>query len=256
MVVRQIGVLGLILMVVTVGGIGGLAYAQDNSTNSDNSHIRVSSSGSIDTTPDMAVLNIGIRQTADTPSQARTMTAKRASNTREALSNLEMVENIRTTRFTIREQRKERPVIREHGKEESIPKKEPHAPQNQDTSYIAEHTLEVKINNINEVGTVIDEAINNGATNIDDVRFTLSEQKQDRVKNKALREAMDRARSRADTIASSAGISISGVKSVDASSNFGVAVRQFEAAGGSADTTIEPGPVDVNAQVTVTYNIR
>ncbi len=255
MVVRQIGALGLIIMMITVGSLGGLAYAQDNSvkSQSQDSHIRVSSSGSIDTTPDTAVLNIGIRKTADNPQKAREITARNASNVKDTLSNMEIVENIRTTQFNIREQRKERTIQRQ----ESRP--EPQVPESQETSYVAEHVLEVKVNDINQVGMIIDQAVDSGATNIDNIRFTLSEDRQDRVKNQALREAMNRARSQAQTVADTAGISISGVKSVDASSNFGVAVRQFDAEGGGAASTstdIEPGPVDVNSQVTVTYNIR
>lgn len=42
--------------------------------------------------------------------------------------------------------------------------------------------------NVNEVERVIDSAINNGATNIENIQFTLSENKQDKIKNQALEE--------------------------------------------------------------------
>ncbi|HKL29813.1 MAG TPA: SIMPL domain-containing protein, partial [Natrialbaceae archaeon] len=104
-------------------------------------------------------------------------------------------------------------------------------------------------------GDGVDTAIDSGATNVNDVRFTLSEETRRELRTKALETAMSNARQQADTIASSADLAIVGVHSAS-TTDVHVPTRSvtMEAAADGGGTSLSSGPVTVTATVSVTYN--
>ena len=241
---KLLAVLGLAAMLVTAGCTGALGSTNALApTTNDGSTIGVSADGTAEADPDRALVRIAVEATADDAETARERLAENVSRMRTALSELGIADDrIRTVQYDLREEhRKDRPE--KPGSDE-------------ERTYRAVHAFEITVTDLDSVGTVIDTAVKNGATRVDGVQFTLSEETRRELYNEALREAMTNARSQADTLAESGDLRISGVHSIQAGS---VNYRPYYAetamsAGGKADTSIESGPVSVTAQVQVTYN--
>ncbi|MFQ3293430.1 MAG: hypothetical protein ACI9PP_000994 [Halobacteriales archaeon] len=203
--------------------------------------VEVSATGSTETQPDKAVVRVSIETTADDPTAARDRVAANVSRMQDALVDAGLEESqIRTTDFDLRE-RRERP-----------PRESEEAPE---TEYWASHQFVIEVNDVDRVGEIVDVGIDNGATNVDDVRFTVSDETRQELRTEALETAMSDARQQADTIASSADLEISGVVSAS-TTDVHVPTRRatMEAAADGGGTNFNSGPVSVTATVSVTYN--
>lgn len=81
------------------------------------------------------------------------------------------------------------------------------------TGFTASNSLQIKSSNINNVPKWIDSAIAGGATNVNNVAFTLSDKKIEETKNLLIKEAINSARTKADLAASTLGLKVVGAKS-------------------------------------------
>ncbi|MDX1745842.1 MAG: SIMPL domain-containing protein, partial [Halobacteriales archaeon] len=233
---------------VAVGSLGTAQPATDDprelagsSPANIGESITVSASGSAETDPDEAVIRIAVTAVRDDATTARQAVARNVSSVREALTAMGLDDSqIRTVDFDLWEDRDRRPP-----EEDREPR----------TRYRASHDIEITVTDVDRSGEVIDAAIDNGATNIQDVRFTLSKETQNSLRQQALEDAMGNAQSQASTLAGSAEVSIEGVHSIStASRDPGIHPVAFEAAdGGGGRTSINAGPVTVSASVVVTY---
>lgn len=122
---------------------------------------------------------------------------------------------------------------------------------NDTRSYVARQSFRIAVNDTDAAGRVIDLAVGNGATEVDGVEFTLSDERRREVRGTAIDRAVSDARSQAEAVASSTGLSVGDVRSVSVGGGGFVGVRGDAAGGG---TVIEPGPVTVSVSVGITYN--
>jgi hypothetical protein len=204
--------------------------------------IQVSATGSAQAEPDTAIVRLSVEAVTQDPTTARNQVANNVTRLKEALSDAGIdADRIRTTDFDLRERRDRSP-----GPEKS----------EETVEYWASHDLVVEIEAVDRVGELVDTAIDNGATNVEDVQFTLSDDTRKELRTEALKAAMSNARQQAGTIASSADLSIAGVASAS-TTNVHLPTRSvtMEAAGDAGGgTDISSGPVSVGATVSVTYN--
>lgn len=231
--------LAVLVILAGCAGLGGSNAAPD--TSSEGRKITVDAAGQVEAEPDQAVLRVAVEATADGASTARERLAKNVSRMKSALAEIGVTDEQITTVHYDLDKRHRRPT-REGERSE---------PQ-----YRAMHAFEITLSDINKTGEVIDTAISNGATSVDNVQFTLSRETRLELRQQALQDAMANARTEANVIASSANLSITGVGSVST-----VQVRvsphrevALASAGGDGGTSIESGPVTVTAQVIVSYN--
>jgi hypothetical protein len=126
-------------------------------------------------------------------------------------------------------------------------------------SFLARNTVEVRLDEIDRVGTVIDAAAAGGATTITGVRFDVRDRAA--LERTALRQAVADARARADAAAAGAGATIDRVIRVEED---GVPfepprpmMRMAEAiVAGNVPTPVEPSTIEIHARVTLTVSIR
>lgn len=239
-----VGLLVVLAAVTSAGAVMALDDSPPNQVDDDDSPatetITVSANGEAQAQPDRAVIRMAVE--ADNPdvTEARSTVAEDVSNVRDALAELGIDdEQIRTSDYRIYEDRpRERPTE-----------------EDKESVYRVRHVLTVDVTDTDRVGAVIDAAVDAGATGIHDVRFTLSEETRQELKNEALANAMDDASAQAQTIGESADLQIDGVSTVETGySRTPRPVFAMEYAGaGDAGTDISSGPVSVSAQVTVTY---
>lgn len=237
---RSSAVVAVALAVLLAGAgvaaaLGGTADVSQPTTDGA-STITVGASGAAEATPDRAVLRVAVVSTADSATEARERLAANVSAMRDALADAGVDDaQIRTVRYDLSQNYEAR--------------KNPDAPD-----YRGYHGFRITLNDTAAVGTVIDAAVDGGATRVEDVRFTLSEERTRELRSEALRDAMTNARGQAATLADASNLTLAGVADVSTTERYGGPVAYRVEAGDAGGTAVESGPVSVTVQVQVTFN--
>ena len=120
--------------------------------------------------------------------------------------------------------------------------------------YTATNVVRVTLDDLTQVGKVIDTATGSGANRIQSLQFTLKNR--ETVEAQALTEAARNARKKADTLAAALGVNILRILSVSESSPVIVPVRSVAYARAEATSTpIESGTIEVQATVSLVVEI-
>jgi hypothetical protein len=124
----------------------------------------------------------------------------------------------------------------------------------------ASQTLKIKTKELSKVGSIVDIAVNNGANQINNINFRLSEAKEQEYKKKALADAAKNAKEKAETIAESLGVKLGDIRSVSESEFYSrpYAYAMEKVAGADAvqeAATIMPGDVAVTGRISIVYII-
>lgn len=124
----------------------------------------------------------------------------------------------------------------------------------------ASQTLKIKTTDMTKVGTIVDVAVKNGANQLNNINFGLSEEKEQEFKQQALAEASKNAKAKAETIAESLDVKLGKIKSVS-ESNFGYMPYAYamESKAGvdmvAEAAAVMPRDVSVTAHISLVYNI-
>ena len=125
------------------------------------------------------------------------------------------------------------------------------------TGYQASLSVQVKVRDIAKLGEVISAANAAGANTINGPTFTIADPAP--VRAKAIEEAVADARASAEAMAKAAGKSVGDVLSMsssDVSSFPGPMYSMADTAGAAKDVPIEPGQLDVTANVVVAFELK
>lgn len=205
--------------------------------------LRVEGAGEVKAEPDEGWIDVAVETRAPTAKAAAEENAKRMQSVISALTaaGIERRE-IDTRNFMI---------FPEYSQPE--PRTEPKL-----IGYRASNTVSVHVRELSRIGGLIDRALAAGANRVDGVRFALSNE--DAVRAEALRQAVARARSTAEVLASALGVRLGPV--LDASTvaevpRFFPARVALEAdKAGGVTTPILPEEQTITAQVTLIYAIE
>ena len=126
------------------------------------------------------------------------------------------------------------------------------------TGYSAVNVVQVTLDDLAKIGTVIDSATLAGANHVQGIQFTLRDQ--DAVRAEALRQAATRARAEADVLAAALALKVVRVLSVEENSPRVVPVRAYMGAPRTTAVTatatpVEAGTLDVTADVMLTVEV-
>jgi hypothetical protein len=244
---RLIGAVAVAALLLTAGVAGAAALLPSDAANAqaqpsaDDTGIQVAASGTVEAAPDEAVVRVSVIVEGDNVSEIRSQLADNSSSMRSALEEMG-VADVASVDYDIRQNYR---AEREGGEE---PK------------YVGRHAFEVTVSNPDRAGDVVVTAVENGATRVAGVEYTLSEETRDQLREQALAEAMQRARSEADVIADESNLNIIGVSNARTGDvHVEPVVRETSYAavagdGGSVATTIDAGDVTVRAHVVVSYD--
>jgi uncharacterized protein YggE len=225
----------LVGLLVLAGCLAPLGTASAADANSDNSTVVATGVGSVSTDADLAQLTLAVSSTADTADDARGQTATRVDALVTALTDAGVDEaNVTTTSFTLT------PLYdyREGGR--------------QLLGYRAVHVLQVEVAPA-DAGRIVDTSVGAAEVEIWGVAFTLSDERRAELRSEAIADAVANARNDADAAAGAAGLTITGVDSVQVGGYAYPVARYAEAAAEDGSTEFMPGPVTVSASVTVSY---
>jgi uncharacterized protein YggE len=124
--------------------------------------------------------------------------------------------------------------------------------------YVARNTIDVRIDNVDRVGELLDMVVNAGATSVENIRFDLKER--ERVEREALRLAVADARARATAAAAGAGMSVDRIIRIDEQgvSSPPIPLRRevLQAGVAAAAPPVAAGSMEVRAHVTVTTLLK
>lgn len=204
--------------------------------------ISVAGMGRVIISPDTADLRLGVLVTAKTVKDAR---ARAATAMTDVLANLRKIgiadRDIQTTVLSLQ------PVY-----DYSTGPKPPRL-----TGYTLSNTVAVTIRDLAKVGDAIDGALAAGATTLDSVSFRVDNQTA--AEKQAREAAMAEAKAKATTLASAAGVAITGVQSISETvAPIPYPIFYGEAAGAAVkdvQTPVMPGTSEVSVSVSVVYVI-
>lgn len=124
-------------------------------------------------------------------------------------------------------------------------------------AYSASNIISVELDNLAQVGPVIDAGLRTGTNQLEGVQFRLKNDLP--VRERALREAVTEARQKAETMADALGVRLNGVQEA---SEGGVSIVPkgmggfvAQARAEATPTPVSPGQLEVSANVTVRYFI-
>jgi uncharacterized protein YggE len=250
---HALAALGVALLLALAGcsaspgspGTAASTPVDSQSATQSDSTIRVAGSGSADAEPNQAVVRVAVEAVGSDAATARQRLAENTSRMRAALDRIGVGDGrVTTERYDIYQDRR-RP--REEGAEPRV-------------QYRASHDFEITVTDPDDVGEVIDTAVRNGATEINDVSFTLSTERRRTLERRARSAAMADARSKASALATDANLTVTGVRVIRTGSS---GAPRYADAGGAATATaaptpaapsdLESGPVTVTTTVQVVY---
>ena len=233
--------LGALVAGGAVLATGVSAQGQNADSGAGDEFVRVSANGAVEAEPDATEITLAVEARADDPTVVRERVASNVSSVRDALEGVGVGdEDIHSSDYTLREAR-------------DYERNERDVPE-----HYARHTLRVTVNGTDSAGEIIDAAVDGGATTVSNVGFTVSDERRTELKNDALEAAMGNARSQAEAVANAGGISVGGVRSISTSDTGFSPVSYdrvaFEEASDGASTSVDPGPVEIDATVEVVYD--
>jgi uncharacterized protein len=121
--------------------------------------------------------------------------------------------------------------------------------------YTASNSVTTHILKIGDAGPIVDAAVGAGANQINGPNLTAADQQA--LYRRALKAAIANARVKAATIASAAHVSLGAIRVIDESSGGSTVPLPFSAATkvAGASTPVQPGTIQTEADVTVTYSV-
>ncbi len=129
------------------------------------------------------------------------------------------------------------------------------------TGYRVQVSMNVTVRDLEKIGPVIDQATVMGVNTVGGIQFTIDDNKQKEIYNKARSEAIKNAKEKAQAIAFEAGITLGKIVNVSENTSAQPTPIYMEkavlpVAGGGTGTQVEPGSSDITASVTLYYETK
>lgn len=209
--------------------------------------ITVSGEAKIKVKPDIAYVTVGVETNAKTAEEAKNLNAKSMNKIIDALKKMKIdSKDMKTSDFSI------------YPKYQWIEQKMYTSKKQQLTGYEVNNNLDIKVRDIKKVSEVIDTVTKSGANKINGVRFGLVDQT--KIYNEALGQALLRAKSKAEALASVISVNLNKPSKINEQSSGGYIERYSNMnvkLAGSMDsgnsTPIESGELEISARVSVEY---
>ncbi|MEQ1931960.1 MAG: SIMPL domain-containing protein [Parvularculaceae bacterium] len=205
--------------------------------------IVVSGLGEVTGTPDMAVLSIGVDSQAPTAAAALKDNGVKMNATIARLKARGVAEkDMQTQSLSVN-------PLYKYDNNGSAPRI---------TGYQASNILSVKLRDLGAAGSVIDDAVSDGANNLGGISFTFADAKP--LMDKARTAAVEDARRRAELLAKAAGVGLGLVLQINdgyaAAPVPGPMYRMDAMAAEAKSTPISAGEATISANVTIVYEIK
>lgn len=201
--------------------------------------VQVSGTGELQVEPDTAVVRLGVQTEADSAQAALRQNNTQMQTLMDTLEDADISsENIQTQ------------TIRLSPRYEF---------DNTDDSrnlvgFTASNVVEVRTEDLEALGTLLDQSVDAGANTIENIRFEINASEE--LTDQARQDAVQNARHKAEQLAELTDASLGQVLEIrETSSTPGPVVRQVETAAEAAAVPISPGSQTISVQVQVTWSL-
>ncbi|HYJ03322.1 MAG TPA: SIMPL domain-containing protein [Nitrososphaeraceae archaeon] len=198
MTIALISILAVLIVISTIHA-NIIVNAQLDSTYALNNTLFVSGSATANTKTDKVTVSLGV-ETADKTAEKALLSNSNLMNTViDALKASGLQQNeTSTSSFSI----KPNYNYSKYGDGGNL------------MGFTVSNLIHIESSNINSVSQWIDTAVQAGANIVNDIYFSVSEEKLQKIKNVLLKEAVANAKTKADIVAGAAGINVGGIKSI------------------------------------------
>ncbi|MGB4594311.1 MAG: SIMPL domain-containing protein [Anaerolineaceae bacterium] len=206
--------------------------------------LSVNGIGKIVLVPDMAYINIGVRNEDVDVTSALSVNNDMAARIAEALKAKGVEEkDVQTTNFNVYPSQK----YDNMGNVTS-------------TTFVVENTINIKVNKLADLGALLDEAIRAGANNIYGIQFDIKDRQTvlDQARDLAIKDAQARAQS----VATVAGVELGQIQSINVSTSSGIQPITYGMGGGgyakdmSSTVPVSAGQLEVTYEANLIYEIK
>jgi uncharacterized protein YggE len=226
------------IVVVLVASVGAGLHAQAPAS-PPMPTVVTTGQASVRRAPDMATISLGVESRARNPRDAQRQNAEAMTAVQKQLDALGVPKDARRTQGLWLQQEYDN----NNGRQ--IPR-----------DYVARNSLEVRIDEVARVGEIADAVVQGGATSLQGIQFDLKDRSA--AEREAVRLAVADARGRAEAAAAGAGRMLDQILRIEESRpetivQPRVALMRAEAA---STTPVEPGLIDIRANVTFTASMK
>jgi uncharacterized protein YggE len=238
-----LGIIAAVLLLAVLAGIVGVLYARPATAQSSAGvpgmrQVTVVGNGEVKGRPDTATVQIGVETEAPVAKDALAKNTEQAQALQAKLKALGVAEkDIQTSNFSIY------PTYGTDGR--------------QIAGYHVANSVIVKIRDLSQAGTLLDQVVQAGANSINGVSFSVDDPQA--LLNQAREQAMQSAKTQADVLAKAGGAAVGDVLVI--SENVGsqpVPMPMMAAPQAAQDKAVpmQPGEQSFTVQVQVTYSLR
>jgi uncharacterized protein YggE len=243
--------LALALAALAIFAIPRVSLAQESGAGSGTAGkaepdvIVTAGEGIVRIAPDQAFVSIAVESRAKTPREAQRLNAEAATAVQQKLKAAGFSgDAIRTLQLQLSPQydwNNGKQTLRE---------------------YVAQNTVEVRVEPVERVGEIADLTVGAGATSVSNVRFELKDRRA--AEQKALQEAVTQARSRADAIAQAANRGVDRILRIEdhvqseppVQRPYMAMARVAAAPAPPPESPVAPGLLEIRANVSLTAKMR
>lgn len=207
----------------------------------DGVRLDVVGTGRVARTPDEVTISAGVTTRAPQAEAALRDNAERMARVRTALRSAVAARDIQTGYVSLNQDYRQDPSA---------------GGEMQPAGYVATNNLTIRFRDVARAGPIIDALVAAGANNVNGPSFGIADR--DGALDEARSQAVVAARARAEIYARALGTRVVRIVAISelSSADRRVLVQNMSVSRGeSADTRIEPGEVEVEANVTVTFEL-
>jgi uncharacterized protein YggE len=232
-----------LLLLLLPGALGAQEAVQPNT-------ISVSGMATVERQPDQAVIQLAVESFGATAQEATAENSTKMDAVIRALRQFGLKQDqIRTLGFSVNPEYDYNPgTPRQPGEDRLV-------------GYRARNIVQVTTDNVAEAGNIIDVAIKAGANRVNNLNFQLRDP--EAARQEALRLAVEKARTEAETIASALGRRLGPALAATTTGAFAPpqpfamrAMANIAQDMAAPPPPVEPGLIEVNAQVNVIYSLE
>lgn len=252
-ILKVIAIAGLIVGFFSFAALAGVLFeqparAQDDvtpTTAGTERTISVSGEGRVSARPDVAIVRVGVETEADTATAALDENSVRMSGVISATLDAGVSrDDVQTEGLSLRPiyQRPDREPDGEEGPPELV-------------GYRASNIVAVTVRDLDELGTLLDAAVEAGGNTIQGIRFEISDN--DALRSAAREAAMNDAIAKAEQLTDLAGAELGEVLTIEEAGGDAPSPVRLEAeAAQDVAVPISPGQQEIAVRLRVTWRIR
>jgi uncharacterized protein YggE len=205
--------------------------------------LNVNGVGQVYLTPDIAYIYIGVHTEAKTASEAVDLNKTQTNAVIDAIKKAGVDKtDIRTTNFSIYPSQQYSPDGQLTG-----------------TVYMVDNTVYVTVRALDNLGSLLDDAISAGANTINSIQFDVADKAQ--ALKDARGKAIEDAKTQAQELADAAGLSLGNIQTISFYDSSPYPMNEGKGGGGgamaaNATVPIQPGQLTVAVTVNVIYEIK